>query len=167
MDETSPRLQVPPRKKGLGLGCLLGLIIPVLVITPLWFFFLGPKMRHDKLVEKGIQVPGRLLSVEETGTYINDAPELELVIEFQRKDGVLDTSTTDFVPSQRSLSFFQEGTHITAAYDPEDPDEITVVNISTGLSAPGLQSNNMVDSLKRMMDSLQHFADSLLKTVKR
>lgn len=169
MDEISPRLQVAPRKKGLRLGCLLGLIIPVLVVTPLWFFFLGPQMRHDKLLEKGIQVPGRLLSVDETGTYINDAPELELVIEFQRKDGVLDTSTTDFVPSQRTLHYFQEGTQITAAYDPGDPNEITVVNVSSGPSnfgsQPG-QAGNMMDSLKHVMDSLKHFADSLLKSAK-
>lgn len=169
MDEISPRLQDTPRKKGPGLGCFLGLIIPALVITPLWFFFLGPQIRHDNLIEKGVQVPGRLLSVDETGTYVNDAPELELVIEFQRKDGVLDTSTTDFVPSQRSLHYFQDGANITAAYDPEDPDEITVVNISSGPVNPGMplqQFGNMVDSLKHVMDSLQRFADSLMKTVK-
>lgn len=155
------------------LGCSLGLIIPLLVLAPLWFFFIGPQMRHDRLAEKGIHVPGRLLDVEETGTVVNDSPELNLVVEFTRKDGVLDTAETDFVPSLRSMHFFQPGAMVTAAYDPEDPEEITIINFQTpstmpSTAMPGIPPgyDRMIDSLKRMADSLLRMTDSLTRGVK-
>lgn len=139
-------------------GCLLGLAIPAFVGGLLWYFIFGPMHHHSELVETGTRAPGRMLSVEETGTTINDSPELHLKIEFRRADGVLDTSETDFVPSLRSLSMFQEGVGVTAAYDPKDPDDITVVDLSTGpgfgTGASPVQSLPAVDSLRRANDSL-------------
>lgn len=147
---------------------IFGLIMPLTFLLPLWFFFLGPKLRHDQLMKKGIQVPGRLLAVEETGTVVNDSPELELTVEFTRKDGVLDTSQTDFVPSRRSIHLFQEGAGVMAVYDPEDPEEITISALSTApAQAPSamMSADPRVDSLLRVADSLRRFADSVLRNV--
>jgi|GEM_PF-2196341 len=166
-DTSNESQQQAPKSRG---GYLLGLIIMVAVLLPIWFFFLGPKLRHDRLVEKGVRAQGRLISVEETGTVVNDSPELELVAEFTRKDGVLDTATTDFVPSLRSLHMYQPGTGVTVAYDPDDPEEITIVSL--GVVVPDVsvhlpQLNGTIDSLRRTMDSLRRFADSLVRSVKR
>ena len=116
-DATNPS----PKKRAVrlfGLGTLL------LVGLPLWFFFIGPRMRHERLEKSGVRAPGRLLNVEETGTEINDSPELELTIEFRRADGRLDTATTDFVPNRRSLHLFQPGVDIVARYRPSREDAL-------------------------------------------
>ena len=161
MDDMSQNRQLgnPAPKKKSGLAWLGVLIIPAMVLAPLWFFFIGPSMRHDRLVEKGVHVPGRLIMVDETGTVVNDSPELELTVEFTRKDGVLDTAITDFVPSRRSLHMFQEGVAVKAAYDPEDPTEITVVELSTSpmqtVAVPMPAQASSVDSLARIADSLR------------
>ena len=95
--------QIQPRKrKPIWLMILFPLLITAL---PLWFIFIGPQILHDKLVEKGIRAPGRLIDLDETGTYVNDSPELELVIELTRKDGTLDTATCDFVHCRNSSRY--------------------------------------------------------------
>ncbi|MBC8146226.1 MAG: hypothetical protein H7X80_11630 [bacterium] len=155
-ESSNERLAPRPKKKR---AWMLGLIIPLFVLLPVWFFFIGPQMRHDRLVEKGIKAKGRLLSVDETGTYVNDAPELELSVEFRRSDGVLDTAVTDFIPSLRSLHMFQPGVAVTAAYDPEDPTELTIIDLSSGptysTSSPSTTAPANLDSLQRVADSLR------------
>ncbi len=165
------------RKKSSALGwkgtTFLLVLIPAMVLLPLWFLFLGPKLRHDKLLKNGRQVSGRLLDVEETGTVINDSPELEIVVEFKREDGILDTSTTDFVPSLRSIHLFQTGSRAVVAYDPEDPEEITIVSLggsedappAPGSSAPAMERT--VDSLRQIADSLRRVGDSLRRETGR
>ena len=166
MNDTDTPSPSPKKKK----PWIFGLIMPLVFLLPLWFFFIGPQMRHDHLVEKGIHVPGRLLDVEETGNTYNDSPELELTVEFTRKDGVLDTASADFVPSRRSLHLFQPGVGVMAAYDPEDPEEITVVTLSTA-PTPSLAAHPVadprVDSLLRVTDSLRRMADSMLREAKQ
>jgi hypothetical protein len=156
MDESTTR----PK----GRGKYLGLVLTIAMVgLPLWFFFIGPQMRHDRLEKHGIRAPGRLLDVEETGTVVNDSPELELTVELRRRDGVLDTAKTDFVPSLRSLHMFQPGVAVTAAYDPEDPDEITIVDLSTAppqVISTG-SSAGAVDSLTRIADSLRREVEAL------
>jgi hypothetical protein len=155
IDDTSR----PPKRRKLWVMVLVSLLIPLLGI---WFFFLGPKMRRDRLIEKGVHVPGRLLDVEETGTMVNHSPELALTIEFTRPDGRRDTATTDFVPKQSSLYKFQPGAAITAAYDPEDPKDITLVSIESPGGFPGAHSPAGMDA-----DSLRHVADSLQEELRK
>jgi hypothetical protein len=146
-------------KKGKFSVSFFAIMMVVTCAAPIWFFFIGPQMRHDRLAEKGIRAPGRLLAIDESGTVINDVPELELLVEFTRKDGTLDTAETDFVPSRRTLHMFQEGTGVIAAYDPEDPNEITLLEVSDGKPAPGTSGMGVMSSPD--VDSLRHVADSL------
>ncbi len=165
-----------------GKKWILGLIIPAFVFLMVWYFFIGPSVRHNRLVEHGIKAEGVLIGVEETGTVVNDSPELELTIQFHRADGTLDTATTDFVPSLRTLHMFQEGVPVVAAYDSTDPEEITVVSLGSApvatQPAPGAgqattqapaatpaNSSAKVDSLMRVADSLRRYADSLRTAV--
>lgn len=110
----------------------LGILIPVAVGAVFWYIMEVPRAQRERIIENGIHVPGRLLSVEETGARINKSDELELVIEFQRKDGVLDTSATDFVPARRLQRLFVPGAPVTVAYNSANPDEIALVTINTG-----------------------------------
>jgi hypothetical protein len=149
------KAQTPSRKKK---PIWLMILFPLLITAlPLWFIFIGPQIRHDRLVEKGIRAPGRLIDLDETGTYVNDSPELELVIELTRKDGTLDTATCDFVPSRRTIHMYQVGAVVTTAYDPEDPEEITLIDIGPPASQTlhmQVPSNASIDSLRRAMDSM-------------
>ena len=153
-DEATNAQAQPRKKKAIWLMILFPLLITAL---PLWFFFIGPQIRHDRLAEKGIRAPGRLIDLDETGTYVNDSPELELVIELTRKDGTLDTATCDFVPSRRTIHMYQVGAVVTTAYDPEDPEEITLIEIGPPASQTvtmQVPSRASVDSLRRQMDSM-------------
>lgn len=157
MDST---METAPKKKAkAGVG-IFAVLMVLGCAAPIWFLFIGPQIRHDRIAEKGIRAQGRLLGVDETGTVINDSPELELLVEFTRKDGKLDTASTDFVPSRRTLHMFQEGMGVIAAYDPEDPEEITVLEISDG---PAISSTTTMGVMPAgvNVDSLRHVADSL------
>ncbi|HVZ41538.1 MAG TPA: hypothetical protein VHI13_19815 [Candidatus Kapabacteria bacterium] len=173
MDPETPVTDNPGSLKRSKRPLLFGLLIPAIVVLPLWFFFLGPKLRQDRLEEHGVHVPGRLIDVEETGTIVNDSPQLKLVIEFKRLDGHLDTATTTFVPSLRSVHFFQSGAAVTAAYDSTDPHEITITDISTGpTTAPGIQTvpapntAAIQDSLRRTLDSMRELMQKMQEQLK-
>jgi Protein of unknown function (DUF3592) len=161
-----------PKRSGKGGFSSLGLFILLMAAVPVWFLFIGPMIRHDQLVKNGIKAEGRLLSVDETGNTFNDAPELELVIEFKRQDGRLDTATTDFVPSLRTLHYYQAGVKVTTAYDPEDPEDVTVVDLETSgpAASPAAQvghvpADNTADSLRRVSDSLKRALEELQSKV--
>ncbi|MBS1914228.1 MAG: hypothetical protein JST22_19725 [Bacteroidetes bacterium] len=177
MDPETPVTDDPGSLKRSKRPLLFGLLIPAIVLLPLWFFFLGPKLRQDRLEEHGVHVPGRLIDVEETGTIVNDSPQLKLVIEFRRLDGHLDTATTTFVPSLRSVHFFQPGVAVTAAYDSTDPHEITITDISTGpaaapAAAPAVQTPPVPnaaaiqDSLRRTLDSVRELMQKMQEQLK-
>jgi hypothetical protein len=141
---------------------LYGLGILLVVGLPIWFMIFAPRIRHERLEKHGVRVPGRLLNVEETGTEVNDSPELELTIEFRRADGRLDTAKTDFVPSLRSIHLFQPGVAIVAAYDSTDPHEITLVDFR---DTPPTES--VPASATHVVDSLRHAADSLQEELRK
>lgn len=155
-------------------GRYLGFFIVLIVLVPIWFFFIGPELRHRRIVNNGVQVEGRLLSVDETGTTVNDAPELELTVAFTRKDGVLDTSSTDFVPTLRTIHLYQPGTLVKIAYLEDDPDEITMVAISndapTGATTrtPSAEAggSSQPTATQRKLDSLQRLYDSVVEASK-
>jgi hypothetical protein len=160
-EETSETTQRSGRKKWPAITVVLGIATAFL---PFWFFIFGPQMRHDKLLEKGVRAKGRLLAVEESGTVINDVPELELTVEFRRAHGTLDTATTDFVPTMRTLHMYQEGIAVTAAYDPDDPDELTIAELSTTpmqYTVGGTAAATAADSLARLADSLRRELDQI------
>ena len=71
-NETTNYRTRPRKKKPIWLMILFPLLITAL---PLWFIFIGPQVRHDRLVEKGIHAPGRLLDLDETGTQHHAARE--------------------------------------------------------------------------------------------
>lgn len=166
--------QLPSKK-----GCLFAGAMIAIALGMVWYFFIGPQIHHDRLVKHGVQAPGRLLDVEETGTTINDSPELELTIEFQLKDGRLDTSVCTFTPSLRSIHLYQPGTSVTAAYDAEDPDEITIVSLGgpspTGSLPPGMlppgtlpnDASEIVEKTKRTLDSMKQQIDSMANAMKK
>jgi Protein of unknown function (DUF3592) len=148
---------------------LLSLILPLGGFAIMWFVFMRPMEEREKLRETGLKAPGRLLDVETTGTSYNKSPELELTVEFRRKDGVLDTATTYFVPVKRMLYRYHPGVDVTVAYNPANPDEVTIDGIAGPGDAPaghtashgGAVPDGEVDALRRTTDSLRRVADSL------
>lgn len=151
------------KKSGAGKGVGIAVVTMILLgLLPFWFFMIAPAIRHDRLMDKGVRAKGRLLAVEETGTHINDVPELELVVEYTRADGALDTTTTDFVPTMRSLHLYQPGTLVTAAYDPEDPDELTIIDLTTSpMQFTVTSTPTAADSIARVADSLRRELERL------
>ena len=104
-----------------------------------------------------------------------DSPQLELVVEFTRKDGRLDTATTTFVPSLRSLHMFQDNMPVTAAYDPDDPHEITIVELggtpdvapaAAPITVPSTSTTALADSLRHVGDSLRQALEAMKASMK-
>lgn len=151
-------------------GRYVGFFIVLIVLVPIWFFFIGPELRHRRIVNNGVQVEGRILNVDETGTTVNDAPELELTVVYTRKDGVLDTASTDFVPTLRTIHLYQPGALVRIAYLQDEPEEITIVAIGndsppgTIRSIPSAEAGGSAQTgdAQRKIDSLQRLYDSVV-----
>lgn len=163
MDDMNVETAKPKR----SFGWIFALFIIGVTVTPIWCFFVGPSIRHNRLVSSGIAAHGTLLNVEETGTLVNDAPELKLTVAFIRRDGKPDTATTDFVPTIRMIQFFQPGAMVAIAYDPKDTKEITVTEISTSSTAPALGVSSARDEILRQSDSMKRVLDSVSRELKQ
>jgi len=147
--------------KGSGCGPLA--FIPVVIIVGvgaiLWFTIFGPQMRHDRLEKEGIKMEGIIVNAEESGTVINDHPELDITVAIRRPNGTVDTATTAFVPSITTAALMQPGTPVKVAVDSADPQEFTILEVgrvgphpSVTPGVPATDSLNAV--IQRLQDSL-------------
>jgi hypothetical protein len=111
---------IPARKLALSL------ILPLIGFAVVWFIFMRPMQERRKLRDTGIRVPGMILDVEATNTRINKSPELELTVEYRRRDGLLDTGKTLFVPTRSMIRRYYPGVAVIVAYDSTQPTHFTI-----------------------------------------
>lgn len=75
--------------------------------------------RGDALKYRGIGVEARVLKVRQTGTYLNEQPQVEFQLEYTDRDGdVQRASVRRFIPLIDLANIPRE--HVTLLYDPDD-----------------------------------------------
>jgi hypothetical protein len=124
----------------LGVGAGSTLVISGVVTAATGWFMLpqfmgqigGATAMVDALAAKqqlamtGIPAQARLLSVQQTGAFINMNPQVQAVLEIQGPQGVYQTQTTAVVP-QIAIPRFQPGAIIPVRINPQNPHDVAVV----------------------------------------
>lgn len=153
-----------PKRTGFSGLAFLPVIIIAFVGAIVWFVFIGPGMRQDRLEKEGIRMKGVLMKAEETGTVVNDHPEYELTVAIQRPNGKIDTAETTYIPSITEAALLQQGVNVMVAVDSTDPKDFTIVAVERMQygGAPAANSPNM-DSLNAMMKQLQDSMQAMSK----
>jgi hypothetical protein len=119
---------MPNALKGfLGILALLAGIFALI-----WFVFLKSMYEEDQLKKHGIEAEGRILSVEETGTYINEKPQIEVrVIVFHRDGGTFESTAVTVMPPTEAW-IYRPGTRVRVKYDPDDSTASAIVSAYQG-----------------------------------
>ncbi len=84
-------------------------------------------IREEALLENGVPVEAVLLSMMETGTTVNNAPEIEMELSLNLPDGGTRVVRHRCFVSLLDIARLSPGDRLQAAVDPEDPDRMVVV----------------------------------------
>lgn len=114
--------------RGSGLSILatvsMTLTFTMSIVSMLLIFgtpFLSSRL-NKRILQTGRAATAEILSVENTGTYINDAPVVRFGLEVRPQGETPFTSETERLLSFARLSALQPGTIIPVRYDPETLD---------------------------------------------
>ena len=76
-------------------------------------------LMNRKILRTGKPATARIVSVGDTGTYINNQPLVRIVMEVQREDGSPFQAETERILGYSQLASFQPGATINVRYDPD------------------------------------------------
>jgi hypothetical protein len=98
------------------------LVIPVVVVVRL----MAGSARKNQLLQSGIPAQARVLNIWETGTSVNNQPQIGIALEVYPQGGApYQAQTTEFV-SIIHLSRLQPGATVRVRYDPNAPARVTL-----------------------------------------
>ena len=74
---------------------------------------------NRKILRKGRSATARIVSVNDTGTYVNNQPLVHITMEVQREDGSPFQAETERILGYSQLARFQAGATVNVRYDPD------------------------------------------------
>ena len=105
------------------IAALICLAVTWLVIRPFARLFFPPQIRN------GVTTEARVLKVWDTGTTINDDPEVGLQLEFTSAEGVPLQVETKTIISRLKVALVQAGITAQVRYDPQKPQRLRVLTL--------------------------------------
>lgn len=103
------------------------LIFPSLFTAILLLRIRKGNIREETLLRNGISVEAVLLSMTETGTTMNNAPEIEMELSLNLPDGGTRVVRHRCFVSILNLARLSPGDRLQVTMDPEDPDRMVVI----------------------------------------
>lgn len=87
--------------------------------------FLYNGMLRKRIQKNGVDTLGKIISARQTGTYVNEQPEIELTLSY-KVNGKDMTGVTKSIISLLDLSKITEGTELVIKYLPDEPEKIVI-----------------------------------------
>lgn len=101
-------------------------------------------------IKNGINVTGEIEEVSDTGTTLNENPQIKLLIKYKRNDGVPCYGSVKTIVSRLNVSLVRPGCKVDIKYDPNKPERIQLVKIHLAETA-GL-GTDIVERLSDLQD---------------
>jgi len=83
----------------------------------------------NSAVRNGPTVVGKLVSIGQTGTYVNQQPQCQLTVQFTTKDGQQVTASDLEVIMLTDLATWQTGRVVPLRYNPSNPQEMEIIKV--------------------------------------
>jgi hypothetical protein len=105
----------------------------VLILAVVFLPMLRGSLRSSQLMKTGVSAQAQILKVWQTGMYVNEQPQLGMVLQVQPTDG-----TAPFqAEAKKVVSFvqipqFQPGGMLEVKYDPANPKDVAIAAILGG-----------------------------------
>ena len=102
---------------------LMGMVATFgLMFAAMAFLFGGPLLgglQNRKILRTGRPATARIVSMNDTGTYVNNQPLVHITLEVQREDGSPFQAQTEKILGYSQLGQFQPGATVNVRYDPD------------------------------------------------
>lgn len=153
---------------------VVGVVVVVmgLVFVPM---LLG-SMRRQKLMQTGVSANAQILSVWQTGMYVNEQPQIGMKLLVNPPNGQPFEAETKMVVSLIQIPQFQPGQMVEVKYDPAKPNEVAIASILQSAPAmggmPGVMAGGMAggasnlnpSQVEQMLRSYQAANEQISKT---
>jgi hypothetical protein len=100
----------------------LGMAMPIFFVGRL---FLG-SARKNQLLKTGIPAQARIVNIWDTGTMVNNQPQIGVALEVYPQGGVPYQAQTTEIVSMVHMPRLQPGATVQVRYDPASPDKVTL-----------------------------------------
>lgn len=110
---------------------VVGIVITVVVTAVFVGVFglaFGPLFRASKLLQTGIPAEAKILKVWDTGTTVNEQPEIELLLEVEPKSGARYETKTKAVVSRLQAAWYMPGARVGVRVDPKNPNRVVITD---------------------------------------
>src|SRR3954470_19679483 len=109
----------------LGLAALIVLLSLLFVVR-----LLRNGARNRQLLQSGESAPAVILELRDTGTTVNDNPQVELVLDVLPSSRPPFRATTRTLISRLQTSQVQPGMQVLVKFDPNDPSKVALAGFS-------------------------------------
>lgn len=107
---------------GIGVGCVM-----IAVFYLFYRVLIKPAMEHSRLLKNGTPATGTILSVQETGTRINNQPLVKLRLQVNLANNPPYEVETKTVVSYFQIATVQPGNTLQLMVDPQNKMKVTIV----------------------------------------
>lgn len=136
----------------------LGWIIPVavggIIFVAFVLVFGGMLLRwrvKQRVLQTGVAATATILRVWDTGTRINDNPQVGMLLHVQPATGTPFQAETTETVSIVQMPMFQPGAQLDVKYDPAQPTSVAIVGVISGAgtsgAGPGLMNRQQAEQL--------------------
>jgi uncharacterized membrane protein len=120
------------------------LIIVIIVMVSLY------RTMNPTEIKNGIKVRGEITEVSDTGTTLNENPQIKLVIDFKKNDGTPCQGSVKTIVSRLNAALVRSGCKVDIKYDPNKPERIQLVQVYLAESAA--PETDLVQRLSDLQD---------------
>ncbi len=123
----------PPRPVRIATAILLLSVVvgfPVLTVYAFLNDHLKAEARRDELRNQGTPAVGTITRVSETGTMINQQPEVRVSVQVEPENGIPFRSHSTWVFSIADTQRYEQGARVRVMYDPEDTSFVAIVGLA-------------------------------------
>lgn len=104
----------------------IGLVIPL-------FFMFYPEYQRDQLLKSGVQAQAEIISLDPTGSWYNNQPQVDVRVRVTPEDGEPFEATARMIINPVYMPQFQPGKTVQVRYAAEDPSKIAIEETEDGI----------------------------------
>jgi hypothetical protein len=121
---------------------LVGLCVCVSTVVPLGVagFFLFRMFKNmnqnSTLIKTGVSAPAVILNAEDTGTTMNESPQVRLTLQVNPAYGPSFQAVTTTFIGRLQVGMITPGAPVTVRYDPNDMTKVAIESLGTPMIKP-------------------------------
>lgn len=111
------------------ISTILPLALTGFILWKVFSWLSNTGKERQRLLRDGVAAQATILSIWETHLYVNNQPQIGILLEVTSPSGQVFQTQTKMIISQLQIPQFQPGTRVMVKYDPADFTKITIAGV--------------------------------------